>query len=608
MEIKSLSGDQTLSARIVEREIDEEILSSVQQLNLHPVAQRVLAGRASKFGINPSDVIFCGLRDLDSPSSLPDIKVSATRIARAIIDGEVIGLETDHDVDGVTSHAVLYRALHNAFGHPKDKIRSYIGHRLKEGYGLSDLLCDRILADEIRPTLIITADNGSSDGPRITRLREHGIDTVVSDHHGMPEEGPPADAVGCVSPTRPDSQFPDPLIAGVMVSFLLMCAVRQELIEQKALPPDAQRLTSLLDYVALGTVADCVSLVRSRNNRALIRAGLLPINQGARPCWRVIRPVLGDLAKPITSQDLAFGIGPRINAVGRLDDAMVGVKFLLSETDQEAAKWVIELNKANQLRREIESELKDEAMMVGELQVESGRTVIQVCLTEGHAGVHGIVASRLVEAFGRPAVCFSAKLGEAGVLSGSARGVEGVHIRDAMQKVQELQPGLQMKFGGHEGAGGITLNETDFPAFERLFEQVVSEQIGQKKLEPLIITDGIVETTQITEEMIDGLQVLEPFGREFEAPLLVGRFKMMSAKSMGEAGIHWRFKLIGSEGGIFEAVWFNVGETCPLSMTGLYKVAFTPDMNWWNGKAKMQLVIRAAEATSDPQDAEYAIF
>jgi len=594
-------------ARIVEREINEDILASTLQLNLHPVAQRVLAGRASKFATDPASVIDCGLRDLDSPSSLPDIAVAAARIAQAITNGEVIGLETDHDVDGVTSHAVLYRALHNFFGHPKEKIRSYIGHRLKEGYGLSDALCDRILADEIRPSLIITADNGSSDAPRIQRLHSLGIDTVVSDHHGMPEEGPPGAAVACVSPARPDSSFPDPLIAGVMVSFLLMCAVRQRLIELDRLAPDAQRLTGLLDFVALGTVADCVSLVRSRNNRAVIRAGLLPINQGARPCWRAIRPFLGDPAKPVTSQDLAFSIGPRINAVGRLDDAMVGVKFLLSETDQEAAQWVEELNKGNVLRREIETELKEEAMLVGELQVEAGKTIIQVCLTEGHAGVHGIVASRLVEAFGRPSVCFSAKLGEPGVLTGSARGVEGMHIRDAMQRVEELHPGLLIKFGGHEGAGGLTLREADFPVFEQLFEQVVSAQIGDRTLEPLIITDGVVATNLVTEEMIDGFQCLEPFGREFEAPLLVGHFKMMSGKSMGQTGVHWRFKLIGAEGGIFEAVWFNAGETCPLSMNGMYRVAFTPDLNWWNGRAKMQLMIRAAEAALDVMDTSYAI-
>lgn len=594
-----------MPARIVERDIDEAILAEAKQLGLHPVAERVIAGRASKYGISPATIIDCGLKDLDSPATLPDIDVAADRIAKSITSGEVIALETDHDVDGVTSHAVLYRALHDHFGHPKEKIRSYIGHRLMEGYGLSDALCTRILADDMRPSLVITADNGSSDGPRVTRLKEAGIDTVVTDHHGMPEEGPPCDAVACVSPARSDSQFPDGLIAGVMVSFLLMCVVRQRLVQAGHLPDSAPRLTGLLDYVALGTVADCVSLVRSRNNRAVINAGLQPINAGARPCWRAIRPEMGDLAKPVRSSDLAFTIGPRINAVGRLDDAMVGVKFLLSETDSEARYWAEELNRANILRREIEAELKEEAMIVGEVQAEDGRAVLQVCLTDGHAGVHGIVASRLVEAFGRPAVCFSEKMGEPGYLTGSARGVEGMHIRDAMQAVQDLCPDMPMKFGGHEGAGGLTIREENFLEFEKAFEEVVAGQLQGRILEPLLITDGVIETNLINEEMISALQIMEPYGREFEAALLVGRFKVVSAKPIGN-GTHWKFTLAGVEGGLFDAVWFSAGEQCPLSKEGFSMIAFNPELNWWNGRAKIQLMIRGAERDTEYESTYYA--
>lgn len=594
-----------MKARIVQREIDEATLSAVKQLNLHPAAETVLAGRAAKHGLDPAGIISFSLRNLDSPASLPDIDVGAQRIVQAIQSGEVIGLETDHDVDGVTSHAVLYNAL-TAMGHPSEKIRSYIGHRLEEGYGLSDALCDRILADEIKPSLIITADNGSSDGPRIARLLEHGIETVVTDHHGMPQEGPPAAAVACISPVRPDSQFPDPLIAGVMVCFLVMCYVRQQLIENGTLPDTTPRLTSLLDFVALGTVADCVSLARSHNNRAVIKAGLQPINEGSRPCWRAIRPYLGDMSKPLSSSDLAFGIGPRINAVGRLDDAMVGVKFLLSTTDQEAARWADELNKGNLLRREIESELKDEAMMVGEIQAEAGRSIIQVCLTEGHAGVHGIVASRLVEAFGRPTICFSEKLGEPDILTGSARGVEGMNVYEALHLVEELHPGLLLKFGGHEGAGGLSIYAKDFSVFEKLMERVVTEQIAGKALEPLTITDGIIPTSLINDELMAALQGLEPYGREFEAALFEGHFKMISAKPMGQTKQHWRINLVGVEGGVFEGVWFNAGEDCPISMEGFYKLAFSPELNWWNGRAKMQLLVRNAVPAPDVKENYYA--
>lgn len=590
------------SPKVITRQADDETLASVSNLPIHPMAKQVLANRASKYHVLAPSLLDCSLRDLDSPMSLPDIKGAAERIASAIVNGEVIGLETDHDVDGVTSHAVLYSALHNYFGHPKEKIRSFIGHRMKEGYGLSDALCNRILADEVRPSLIITADNGSSDALRITRLLQNGIQTIVTDHHGMPEEGPPADAIACVSPARPDSHFPDPLIAGVMVSFLLSCVVRQELINIGHLDASAPRLSGLLDYVAVGTVADCVSLARSRNNRAVIRAGLIPINQGVRPCWRAIKPYLGDADKTITSSDLGFGIGPRINAVGRLDDAMVGVKFLLAEDDAEAHHWVKELNEGNLLRREIENELKEEAVEVAQLQVESGRTVTQVCLTEGHAGVHGIVASRLVERFGRPAVCFSQKLGEPGILTGSARAIEGVHIRDAMQAVEDQAPGLLMKFGGHEGAGGLTLKEEDFPQFEKLFESIISQQAKGLDLAPAIFSDGPIKSGAINIELVEGMKVLEPFGREFESPLFTANFRLLSADPMGESKQHWRFDLVGVEGGTFKGVWFNAGDASPLNFMdsdGFYRLTFSPELNYWKGRTSLQLMIRGANPAPD---------
>lgn len=585
----------SFSPKIIERPCDEAVLQQASQLGLHSVAARVLANRATKHNVDPHGVINCGLRDLDDPLTLPDIEIASARIIKALYNQEVIGLETDHDVDGVTSHAVLYRALVDAFNHPKEKIRSYIGHRLEEGYGLSDPLCTRILEDAEPPTLIITADNGSSDGPRISRLKEHGIDTIVTDHHGMPEEGPPADAIACVSPAREDSEFPDPMIAGVMVSFLLMCVVRQQMIQLEFLPKETPSLKSLVDFVALGTVADCVSLARSRNNRAIINAGIEPISKGVRPCWRAIRPKIGDDSKPVSSSDLGFTIGPRLNAAGRLSDAMVGVRFLLAETDQEAMQWLDKLETENTLRREIEGELKEEAMVVAEQQAMAGKTVIQVSLKEGHAGVHGIVASRLVERFGRPAVCFSPKMGEPGVITGSARGIEGMHVRNAMQTVDSRSPGILTKFGGHEGAGGLTLDESNFEAFADSYEAAVSEQLGDRVLEPYILTDGVIDTRHISFELIEGLDRLQPYGREFETPLFVGVFKLMSAKAMGAQKNHWRLNLIGNEGGVFEAVWFNVGQACPIDMNGLYRLAFTPDVNWWKGKAKIQLMIRGAE-------------
>lgn len=585
--------------RIIRRTASPENLEVVKNYNLHPAAQVVLANRATKYETCPGRILDTGINGLDSPLSLPDVELAAERIADAVVSGEVIGLETDHDVDGVTSHAVIYQALKNFFGVAPDKLLPYIGHRLHEGYGLSDKLADRILAANVRPSLIITADNGSSDEDRIARLLEHGIHTVVTDHHGMPEEGPPKSAYACVSPARPDSQYPDPLIAGVMVSFLLMCVVRMRLIDRGYLNADAPKLTSLLDYVALGTIADCVSLARSQNNRIVINAGLKLIESGMRPCWRVVRPLLGDAAKPVTATDMGFKVGPFINSAGRLDDAMVGVRYLLANTDSVSHEHLMKLVESNNERREIEKVMKDEALLAAKAQADAGKVVMQIRLENGHPGVHGIVASRVVEAFGRPAVCFSDEVGSENVLTASARGIEGTHVRDAMAAVQQASPGLLLRFGGHQGAGGMKVQTDRLEELMELYEGAMAKQVGERVLEPAIFVDGTVPTNQIGEGLIQGLRALEPYGREFEAPLFMGSFVPAQLNAIGADKTHWKMKLQGREGGVFDAIVFNHGTEAPMT-TGLrYWVVFSPELNWWKGRATVQLMVRYIERDQD---------
>ena len=580
-------------------EADEAVLAEAQALKMHPAAAVVLANRATKYGVSPAWILDTSLQHLDSPFTLPDVNLAADRIADAIMQGEVIALETDHDVDGVTSHAVIYTALMSFFGHPKSLLLSYIGHRLEEGYWLSDLLCTRILDNDLVPGLIITADNGSSDEPRIARLRAEGIDTIVTDHHGMPKEGPPASAYACVSPARLDSQYPDPLIAGVMVAFLLMCVVRQKLVDRHYLDPSAPKLTSLLDYVALGTVADCVSLARSRNNRIVIQMGLQGINAECRPCWRAVRPMMGDVAKEVTATDLAFKVGPMINSAGRLDDAMVGVRYLLADNERDALTHLMELDTSNKLRREIEAEMKEEAIAFCQKQADAGKVVMQVRLENGHPGVHGIVASRLVEAFGRPAVCYSAKSGQPEYLVASARGIDGVHVRDAMERVDSCLPGHLVAFGGHAGAGGMSTHRIQFESVVHAYEKAMAEQVGDRMLEPLMFADGKLLTASITPQLIEGLQALQPYGREFETPMFRSSFKLKSAKPIGAEKTHWKLQLLGREGGIFNAVWFNAGPECPMPLDGQSWLTYSAEFNWWNGRKSVQLMVRHAE--EDPR-------
>lgn len=586
----------TPTPAIRQRSFDESAFDKALDMELHPTLARVVAARV-KGGEKEVEAIFsASVRDLDPPYSLPDIDAAANRIAMAVMTGEVIGLETDHDCDGVTSHAVLLTALTEYFGHPPERVRSYIGHRLREGYGLSDALADRILADDPRPTLIITADNGSSDEPRIKRLLEAGIDTVVTDHHELSKDGPPPSAFAVVSPARADSQYPDPLIAGVMVAWLVACATRQALVDYGHLPADAPSLAGLIDYVAVGTVADCVSLSRSRNNRIIVRAGLALINRGERACWRAIRPVLGDPAKTLTSQDLAFGIGPRLNATGRVDDAMPGVNFLMARDDREARTWVQTLEDENNARKQIQKNLTQQALDAATEAHAQGRASLVAWLPDGHPGIHGIAASRVTEAFGKPSACISPQFGSPDLVTGSLRGVEGFHVREAMQWVEDHNPGFFTAFGGHAGAGGCKFPREKLDLFIQEYEKAVQAQLAERTLEPVIWTDGAIPDSELGLELVDSLAALEPFGREFDPPVFEGDFEVLKVKPVGD-GSH--LKLILACGGEeFEAIWFGCADPAegeaghPVSVGGRYTLAYSPDDNVFRGTRRFQLQIK----------------
>jgi single-stranded-DNA-specific exonuclease len=531
----------------------------------------VLAGRTDGHlaQLTPS------LSDLDHYQGLPGIERAAERIATAILEEECIGIETDHDVDGVTGHAIIRSALIDYFAHPAELVTGFIGHRLQDGYGLSDPVADRILAADPRPTLVITADNGSSDEPRIARLAEAGIDVIVTDHHELPAEGPPGSAYACVTPRHPDSRYPDPAIAGCTVAWLLLCAVRRALIAAGRLPQDAPSLAGLLDFVA----------------------GLARIEAGSRPCWRALRSRLR--SNTLTAADLAFGIGPRLNARGRLAEAMPGVEFLLSETDAEAAGLAELLDAENTARRQIERAMRDRAMAIAAEQVERDATALVVWMPDGHPGVHGIVASRLVEAFGRPAVCLSPREGQPGVATGSARGIPGLHVRDAMQSCADAHPGLLRSFGGHAGAGGLSLEIADIDRFAQAFDAAARERLAARPLGPVIWTDGELAGEDIGLDTIAALAGLEPFGRGFEAPVFSGAFEVAAVSRMGD-GSHLRLALETPGGGAVQAVWFGAvapgpaGESeMPVRVGQRIRAAYEIALNEWQGRRSVQLRVRA---------------
>ncbi len=574
------------------RKIDPEIVALSLKQGAHPVVARILAARPFPASRDIAEIIAPRLMHLDPPNLMADMDAASERIADAVVNRECIGIETDHDCDGQTAHAILQGALTDYFGHPHDKIRSYIGHRIKEGYGLSAALTDRILLDDNRPSLIITADNGSSDEPSIRRLAEAGIDVVVTDHHEVPEEGPPKSALAVVNPTRKGCNYPDPCIAGCMVSWLVAAQTRRVLMERGYLNGNTPSLKDLLDYVAVGTVADCVSIARSRNNRAVVKFGISLIEKGARPCWEVVKP---HLPNPfVRSEDLAFKIGPLLNSDGRLSSARGSVDYLLADDVFTARENISKLLEKNERRKKIEKELEEVAMNRALGVFAAGGVSICVLLEEGHPGVHGIVASRVKERFGRPSIMFSPKEGAKELITGSARGVDHFHVRRALQRVSESRPGLMAGFGGHRGAAGLTLQRENFDAFSKAFEIAAREQLSNADVGPVIWTDGFIEPKDLTLGFVDTLKILEPYGREFDSPVFEAVGKILFIRLVGKDKTHAQVT-VDIDGGIYKGIWFRIvgktGDPIPLSIGETVSLIFSLGENHYRNQRTFQLRI-----------------
>lgn len=537
--------------KIQARPIDQQVLKHAQTAGLHPLLARIIAARPQPKDLNLQLMLDPKLSCLDHPAAMQDMQKASQRLATAIINREVIGIETDHDCDGQTSHAVLFYNLVHKFQHPAELVRSYIGHRLTEGYGLSAKVAQRILEDKPRPTLIITADNGSTDEDRIALLKAQNIDVIVTDHHQLPLAGPPASAFACINPSRADCNYPDHYIAGCMVAWLLMAATRAELIQRAYLNAEV-KINDSLDFVAVGTVADCVSMARSFNNRAIVNYGLKLINSGSKPCWRALKPLLQGTA---TAEDLGFKIGPLLNSDGRLASAFGSVSFLLAEDEISARQWVSYLQEQNQVRKSIQNNITQQGIKIAAQQTLDGRYSLCIFLEDGHSGVHGISASRIRESFGRPTVFLTVKQGEENIITGSIRGIESFNVGTALQWIMQQKPDLLLAGGGHAGAGGVSLKREKYADFMHYFEEATKQQLHQSALGPVIWTDGELAGVELNLETLQILSKLEPFGREFEAPVFEINGTLLNFRTIGD-GSHARVELKVQDQRI-GGVWFN---------------------------------------------------
>lgn len=584
---------------LIQRPINQGLYQQALAEGIHPLLARILAGRLDELQGSLSSLVEPSLKHLVAPQLLKDSDLACQRLLTAIQGQERIGILTDYDVDGITSHVVIYRAFTEYFGVPAGRLSSLIGHRMKDGYGVSDALVNRILDQKPWPDVIITADCGSSDEPRIARLKAAGIDVLVTDHHALPKEGPPPSALAVVNPTRQDCGYPDPTLAGCAVAWLLMSELRNQLLQAGMLSPETPKLSDLLPFVALGTVADCVSLGGSAANRAFVTSGLKLMNASTAPCWQAFRRLQGERFKSFTASTLGFQLGPRINARSRMADPYAALHYLLADNLAAASRQLELLDSDNQDRRFVESEMTRAALVSAQLQVDKDFQSLVAYVEEGHSGVQGIVASRLVEKYGRPAVVATPGR-EAGQLSASARSVPGVHIRNALQRVDDLHPGLLVRFGGHQGAAGLTLWADKMPSFQKAFEQAVLLQLEGRRLEPGIYTDGELPSELLNLETQQLLDNLEPFGREFEAPLFEGSFRVEGLRVIGADQTHLLLEVAPLDISVlYKAIWFRAlpeqGAPLPVEVGQQVRLAYKLEANHFRNQTSLQLHVSQAQ-------------
>ena len=565
---------------IIERSIGD-VSSSLA--SLHPVIARIYAGR----GVSELSELDKGLETLLPDGAMLGIDAGVTRLVSALQRQESILIVGDFDCDGATSTTTALLAL-RAFGF--NQVDYLVPNRFEYGYGLSPEIVE--VARQKQPDLIITVDNGISSIEGVDRANEFGIDVIVTDHH-LPGSVLPK-AVAIINPNQAGCQFMAKSTCGAGVVFYLLIALRRQLqqlgwFEKQGVK--APNLGNYLDLIALGTVADVVPL--ERNNRTLVHQGLARIRAGrARPGLLALLEVAGRDHQRISSSDLGFAVAPRLNAAGRLDDISLGIECLLEEDSQRAREYAEQLDALNRERRSIESEMQAQAMAYLEsLDLSEAERPAGIALfnEQWHQGVIGILASRVKEKLHRPVIVFAP--GDEGEIKGSARSIEGFHIRDGLDRIATEQPGLISKFGGHAMAAGLTIAKADLARFEAAFANEVTRQTRKEDLDRVIETDGELAPNQFTMELAQMIQEAGPWGHQFPEPSFHGEFRLLQQRIVGQK--HLKMVLQEPTTGLaLDAIAFNVeSDVWPNASINRVRAVYRLDINEFRGQRSLQLMV-----------------
>ncbi|HFG0946384.1 TPA: single-stranded-DNA-specific exonuclease RecJ [Salmonella enterica] len=562
------------------READE---TAELPADLPPLLRRLYASR----GVRSARELERSVKGMLPWQQLSGIDNAVEILYNAFREGTRIIVVGDFDADGATSTALSVLGM-RALG--CDNISYLVPNRFEDGYGLSPEVVDQAKARGAQ--LIVTVDNGISSHAGVAHAKTLGIPVIVTDHHLPGDTLPDAEAI--INPNLRDCEFPSKSLAGVGVAFYLMLALRTFLRdkgwfdERNIAPPN---LAELLDLVALGTVADVVPL--DANNRILTWQGLSRIRAGkCCPGIKALLEISNRDPQQLAASDLGFALGPRLNAAGRLDDMSVGVALLLCDNLGEARVLASELDALNQTRKEIEQGMQAEALILCEKLERSSETLpggLAMYHPEWHQGVVGILASRIKERFHRPVIAF-APAGD-GTLKGSGRSIQGLHMRDALERLDTLYPDLMIKFGGHAMAAGLSLEEHKFEQFQQRFGELVTEWLDPALLQGEVISDGPLSAAEMSMEVAQLLRDAGPWGQMFPEPLFDGRFRLLQQRLVGERHLKVMVEPVGG-GPLLDGIAFNIDTTCwPDNGVREVELAYKLDINEFRGNRSLQIII-----------------
>lgn len=555
-------------------------------LSCSPLLKQLYANRGIK---DPSE-LDNSTKTLLHAKQLKGINDACELLYQALLSSKKIVVVGDFDADGATSTALSMLAF-RALGFTN--IDYLVPNRFDYGYGLSPETVDLAIAKGAQ--VIMTVDNGISSIVGVAHAKKRGLQVLVTDHHLPAEQLPEADAI--VNPNQVGCHFPSKNLAGVGVAFYLMLALRSYLSEKQYFTQPAPNLATLLDIVALGTVADVVQL--DANNRTLVQQGLARIRAGiCRPGISALVSVSKRNQAQLVASDLGFSLGPRLNAAGRLDEMSYGVELLLCDDPMQANMMASELDALNQSRREIEQGMQAEALKtLATLKFDENNIPHAICLYDAqwHQGVIGLVASRIKEAYYRPTLVF-AKGGQ-DEIKASARSIPGIHIRDILDLVDKQIPGVILKFGGHAMAAGLSIKEKDFRRFSDTLNKVLEEQVDEATLTNFLLSDGQLSAQQLNLEQAHELREAGPWGQAFPAPLFDGEFKLLQQRLVGEKHLKMILEI---DGKAIDAIAFNVNlKIWPNPMIKKVFCAYRLDVNEFRGNRSVQLLIELLQIAGE---------